>query len=148
MGHHDEGESEIVPKIHQEVEHLGLHGHVERADGLVGVEDRGVDRQGTGGDPLQLAAGELVRKPRQRSRRRPDPLERGGKLAVAWSASLQCRTGSDSERRTVILGSSERRGFWNTIWFLRRSSIEWSPELPEVTVVEPNRARGDGAVRT
>ena len=85
---------------------------------------------------------------RQEVRDADRPVRSGGKFAVAWSASLQCRTGSDSERRTVILGSSERRVLEHDLVPPTQFDRVVAPELPEVTVVEPNRARGDGAVRT
>ena len=52
----------LVAQVAQELDDLGLHGHVERARRLVGEQHLGAQRQRQrDGHPLGLAAGELVR---------------------------------------------------------------------------------------
>ena len=76
VGHDQEGQPELVLQLLEQVDHLGLHRHVERADRLVGHDQLGVDRERPGdADPLALAAGELVGVLGQRSRRQADGAE-------------------------------------------------------------------------
>ena len=61
MGDEEEGHSEPLPELPEELEDLGLDGHVERGGRLVGDEEVGVVREGhRDHDPLALSAGELV----------------------------------------------------------------------------------------
>ena len=57
-----EGEAEIGLQLHQQIEHLRLHRHVERGHRFVGHDQLGLRRQGAGdGDALALAARQFVR---------------------------------------------------------------------------------------
>ncbi len=70
VAHHDQvvrdeqaGESALALQIHHQVEHLGLHGDVERRRRLVADEEFGAGRdRARDRDALALAARELVRK--------------------------------------------------------------------------------------
>ena len=54
--------AELLLQVLHEVEHLGLHRHIERAHRLVGHDELGPGDEGArDGDALALAAGELVR---------------------------------------------------------------------------------------
>ena len=56
------GEPEPLLEVFEQVDHLGLDGHVERGDRLVADDELGVQRERPGHpDALALAAGELVR---------------------------------------------------------------------------------------
>ena len=56
------GEALLALQLLEQVEHLGLHRHVERGRGLVGDQQVGLEREGAGdADALALTAGELVR---------------------------------------------------------------------------------------
>ena len=58
----DEGESELVLQVHQQVEHLRAQRHVERRGRFVGDDDARVERDRAGdADALTLAAGKGVR---------------------------------------------------------------------------------------
>ena len=73
------GEAELLLETHHQVEHLGLHGDVERRDRLVGDDELGLDRERAGdADPLPLAAAELVRAPVGELGREADALEQVG----------------------------------------------------------------------
>ena len=73
-----------VAQLAQQLQHLGLHGHVQGAGRLVGQQHLGAQREGERDrDPLQLAAGQLRRVAVQQVRaraarcawpRRPAPL--------------------------------------------------------------------------
>jgi hypothetical protein len=55
-------EAQLFAQVHEQVQHLRLDGHVERADGFIGDDQFGVHGQGTGdGDTLALTTRELVR---------------------------------------------------------------------------------------
>ena len=57
----DVGQSEFVLQLLHQVDHLGLHRHVEGGDGLVTDENLGVERNASGdADALALTTGELV----------------------------------------------------------------------------------------
>ncbi len=56
------GHAQAVLQVLHQVEHLGLHRHVQRADRLVGHDQLGLGDQGAGdGDALALAARKLMR---------------------------------------------------------------------------------------
>ncbi len=58
------GEAEIALDLGEQLEHPGLHGHVERAGGLVGDQQGRLEGERTGeARALALPAGELVREP-------------------------------------------------------------------------------------
>ena len=61
VGHEEVGEVEALLELEEQVEHLGLHGDVERGDGLVGDHEPRLRRQRPGdADALPLAAAEGV----------------------------------------------------------------------------------------
>ena len=61
VGDEQVGQAEPVLQVLQQVEHLGLDGHVEGRDGLVADDQLGVEGDGPGdADALALPAGELV----------------------------------------------------------------------------------------
>ena len=73
------GDAEVAPADRQQVEHLGLHRHVERADRLVGDDElRPRDQRARDRDALALAAGELVRVLVHVGRAQADRVERFG----------------------------------------------------------------------
>ncbi len=62
MRDEDVRQSELVLQFLQQVDDLGLHGHVQRRHRLVADDDLRTQREAAGDpDPLPLAAGELVR---------------------------------------------------------------------------------------
>ncbi len=62
VGDEQEGHAALLAQVHQQVEHLRLHGKIKRRDGLVGDHQLRFGDQGAGnGDALALAAGKLVR---------------------------------------------------------------------------------------
>src|SRR5690606_10615697 len=67
---------EPLLQVGKEVEHLCLHGHVERRDRLVADDEIRFDGEGArDADALALAAAELVRVARRMKRAQPDGLE-------------------------------------------------------------------------
>ncbi len=83
MAHHREvvadehvGDTEFLLQILHQVQHLGLHGDVECAHGLVGDDQaRARDERARNGNALALAAGELVRVFSQVVGAQPDLLQ-------------------------------------------------------------------------
>ena len=62
MGDEQVRQPELILQVFEQVDHLALHGHVERRDRLVAHEHLRLDRQRTSdADALTLTAGELVR---------------------------------------------------------------------------------------
>ena len=73
VGDEQIGQLELLLQIHQQVHDLRLNRDVERRDGLVGDDERRVQRQRAGeADPLPLPAAELVRIARELRRVEPD----------------------------------------------------------------------------
>ena len=63
MGDEDHGQLEPFAHLGEQLQHLGLHRHVEGRDRLVGHQQFGLHGQGAGdADALALAAGKLVRE--------------------------------------------------------------------------------------
>ena len=61
VGDEEDGQAEFLPQLVQQVDNLGLNGHVQRGHGLVGNDQLRVHDDAAGyADPLPLAAGELV----------------------------------------------------------------------------------------
>ena len=74
----DQGQAQLVAQAHQEADDLGLERDVEGGDGFVGDDQVGLEGQGAGdGDPLALAAGELVRVLFELCGTEADPVEQG-----------------------------------------------------------------------
>ena len=64
MGDEQHGQAVATLHVLQQVQDLGLDGHVERRHRLVADQHLGIERQGPGdADALALAAGELMRTP-------------------------------------------------------------------------------------
>ena len=62
VGNEEVGDAQAALQIRHEIQHLRLHGDVERGHGLVGDHERGLEHQRAGdGDALALAAREHVR---------------------------------------------------------------------------------------
>src|SRR3954447_13949827 len=71
-----QGEPHVALQIREQVEHRGLHGHVEGAGGLVCDEQSRAGDQGPGdADPLPLPAGELVRVAARNLGAQPHPAQ-------------------------------------------------------------------------
>jgi hypothetical protein len=65
-----DGHAAGVTQLAQQLEHFGLHGHVQGAGRLVGQQHLGAQREGERDrDPLQLPAGQLRRVAVQQLRR-------------------------------------------------------------------------------
>ena len=61
VGDEEHGQGELLPQIHHQVQDLGLDGHVQGGDRLVGHDEGGVQQQGPGdGQTLELTAGHLT----------------------------------------------------------------------------------------
>ena len=61
VGDEEVGEAELVLEVHEEVEDLGLDGHVEGRDGLVADDELGVEGEGAGyADALASSSVEFV----------------------------------------------------------------------------------------
>ncbi len=103
-------EAEPRPQVGQQVQDPRLHGHVERARGLVGDEEVRPEGDGTGdGDALTLTAGQLVGEPLAAA---------AGRATASSSPATRSRTsrgpsevcssrGSATESATLERGSSE-----------------------------------------
>ena len=76
MRDEEQREVELRTEIGDEVEHLGLDGHVERRDGLVGDDEARVgDDRARDPDSLTLSPRELVRVAVEVGRVEPDALQ-------------------------------------------------------------------------
>jgi hypothetical protein len=118
------GEVEVLLEVLEEVDDLGLDGHVERRDRLVEHDQVRLEREGPGDpDALPLAAGELVRVAVAVLGLQPDGGQqvptraRAASFEVPWMMS-----GSAIVSRTGMRGLSDANGSWKTICMLRRSS--------------------------
>ena len=61
VGDEEDGQVVLLLQVLEQVEDLGLHGHVERRDDLVAHQELGLEHQRTGdADALALASGELA----------------------------------------------------------------------------------------
>ena len=61
MADEDIGHVQLLLELGHQIDNLGLDGHVQGGDNLVADDEFGAQGQGPGdGDPLALAAGELV----------------------------------------------------------------------------------------
>ena len=112
VGDQHQGRAGLGHQVEHQVGHRGGVGGVEVAGGLVGEQQARAGGQGAGqGDPLLLAAGELVRiVPRARAAARPGPASRapfGGRRA-----SPAISSGAATFSSAVMLGS--RWKDWNT----------------------------------
>lgn len=104
-------QSQLVPQITQQVEHLRLHRQVQRGDRFVAHDDVGFQGQGAGDpDPLPLPAGELLRIAVRVGRTQPHQLQQlahagrtlpGGHEAVVGAPGLadQIRRGHPGVER-------------------------------------------------
>jgi hypothetical protein len=131
----------------QQPEHLLLDGDVERAGGLVEHQQLRLDDQRAGnGQPLALAAGELVRiavcsRPGNCASVRPTSSAPQHALAPL----LQRQAGSCTSRpsptisSTVMRGDSEENGSWNTTCTSRRMA-GWK-RRPDPSACPPRPAR-------
>ena len=106
VGDDEVGEVELLLQLVEQVDHLGLHRHVEGRHRLVGDDQLGLDRQRPGdADALALAAGELVRvlaSARRPAGPRPTSSSRSRFLVDGPSVSRPCAripsASSDSHR--------------------------------------------------
>lgn len=72
----DVGDPQLLLQLVEQVQHLRLHGEVQRGDRLVTDDHVGVQRQGTGDpDALALPTGELLRVFVGRTGAEPDEVE-------------------------------------------------------------------------
>ena len=61
MGDQQIGQGLLFPQVQQQIDDLGLNGHIQRRNGLVAQQQPGLHRQRTGdADALAHTAGELV----------------------------------------------------------------------------------------
>ena len=122
----DVGQAELVLQVLQQVEHLRLHRHVERAHRLVEHQHLGVERRGSarwrraGAGRRRTRAGTCRRPPRRRGRRAPSSARARASRSAASAPMPWIAIGSTSVWPTVKRGLSEAYGFWNTIWMRRR----------------------------
>ena len=120
-------EAEPVLQVFEQVHDAGLDRHVERGDRLVEHEHRRVERERTrDADALALTAGELVRVAVAVLGVQPDEREqlahplRRDRRGTLWIIE---RLG-DRSTPTVMRGSSDAYGSWNTICISRRSAAQ------------------------
>ena len=107
VGDEQVGQAESLLEALEQVDDLGLDRDVEGADGLVGDDEVGLERQGPGdADALPLAAGELVRIADRRSRGRARPSRAARGRARAAPARAADRRGSRAARRRCRRRSS------------------------------------------
>ena len=127
------GQAEVALQVVEQVEHPGLHAHVECADRLVEHDHLGFHgERPRDADALALTAGELVRiavgvRGVQADLREQleDPLASGCRRCSPWITS-----GSVSVARTDLRGFSEAYGSWNTNCMRRRSARSREPSTP------------------
>ena len=108
----DVGEAQPFLQRHQHLDHLRLHGDVERRDRLVEDEDLRLERQrARDGDPLPLTARKLVRVEIGELRAAGSPGPEAPRSAPACAArsttSGWISHGSEISRATLRRGCSE-----------------------------------------
>ena len=113
------GQAEPLLQIEQQVDHLRLDRDVERRDGLVGDDERRLERErAREPDALPLAAAELVRILRGRRPGRARRARRAARTRARRSSrlpSLWMTSGSSTMSPTRMRGLSDEYGSWNTI---------------------------------
>ena len=88
VGHEQVGHAEALLQIVKQVQHLGLHAHIEGRHRLVGDDQPRPGGQGAGDDhPLPLPAAELVRVAASTVRTQADQLQQGRPPASGRSRS-------------------------------------------------------------
>ena len=100
-------------EVFEQIQHLRLHGDVERGDGFVGDQDFRIERQRAGdADALPLAAGEFVRIAFHRAGIEADQAQQFvGALLAPPSGSAPCAIGpSVMMLPTLRRGLSEANG--------------------------------------
>ena len=126
VGDEDVGQVELVLDVLEQIDHLGLHRHIEGGHRLVTDDDARVEGQGPGHpDPLPLPARELVGVAVDVVGVEPHQLQELANpvshLVLGEQAAVD-RPGLGDDVPTVILGLSEAYGSWKMIWICRRSS--------------------------
>ena len=120
------GELQPLLQIHQQVDDLRLHRHVERGHRLVEDDERRVERKRAGqADPLPLAAAELMRVALEMRRVETDQLEQLGDTRSRRSARRPepwMMSGSSTICRARMRGFSDEYGSWKTICMSRRAA--------------------------
>ena len=132
----------------QEVDDLRLNREVEGRGRLVEQDELGLERdRPRDGEPLALAAGELVREARgdgvgeaRVAQRRLDPLEPVAGVAAPMPLTI---SPSSISWRTDMRGLSEEKGSWNTICIReRRCCICCAAVVLDVLAEEDDAAAG------
>lgn len=76
VGDEDQGQIILLLESLEQVDHLGLDGHVQSRDRFVAhYQLRVANQTSSQGDALALASGELVRKTRHMISRKPNPMQ-------------------------------------------------------------------------
>ena len=112
----------------EQVEHLGLHGHVQRAGRLVGQQHLGPQRQRERDrHPLQLPAGQLRRVPVQQVRRQQHLAHGLGRRVRRLAPGSSRAAAARAARRwpTLNTGLNAMAGLWK-IAAIRRPRISRS----------------------
>ena len=161
VGDEHVGQAELVLQILEQVDDAGLDRHVERRHRLVEHEQLGLERERPGdADALALTAGELVRVAAGVLGLEADELQQLARPApAAVGLQVPCiRSGSATIASTVMRGSSEAYGSWNTICIaapeLRSSvaglrvstSMPSKQHLPDVGCDQPQQQPAGGGL--
>ena len=66
VSHKKAGEMQLLLQLAQQIQNLGLNGHIQRADGFITDKESGIQRQRLGNpDPLSLSPGKFMGIPSQ-----------------------------------------------------------------------------------
>ena len=117
-------ESAPLLEVAQQVDHLRLHGHVERRDGLVAHDEARVHRErARDADALALAAGELVRIARRGVGAQPHLVEQRVHALRRLRRRRRCGGWRALRARSRARSCADRasaKGSWKTICISRR----------------------------
>jgi hypothetical protein len=135
MGDEKRRDAEVSLKIHEQVQDLRLHAHVEGADGLICDDEfgfRGERRRDT--DPLTLTAGEACGKTIDERAIEPDAHEKIEHSPIA----IRRRSNAKAVERFPNAPADGPAGIEAPIWVLEHR-LDTPPEICERTSLETKR---------
>jgi hypothetical protein len=145
MGDEEIGQVELRLELLEQVDHLGLNGHVERADRLVADNELRFQRERSGNsDALTLAAAELVRVAVRKVRVQPDDAEHLPDFLFFLLAShdvvdLQWLGDDGSDRHAGV--QRRKRILEDHLHVAAQMAQLFGIELGDVAPLEPHLAR-------
>jgi hypothetical protein len=135
MGDEKRRNTEVLLKIHEQVQDLRLHAHVEGADGLVRDDEFGLGcERRCDTDPLTLTAGQASGKPIDELAIEPDAREKIEHSPIA----IRRRSNAKAVERFANAPADRPAGIEAAIWVLKHR-LDAPAEIYERTSLETKR---------